>query len=334
MISVIIPVYNGEKTLGRCLTALFDQTQLADEILVVDDGSTDGTADLVHDFMSQMPAQPTIRLIRQANAGPAAARNAGARAAHGDVLLFTDADCAPTPDWTERMVAAFADPTVAGAKGVYQTRQTGLVPRFVQMEYESKYARMRGQERIDFIDTYSAGYRRDVFMQAGGFDSVFKINEDQEFSFRLSAAGHRLVFIPDACVEHIHDESLLDYVRRKFWIGYWKALVTRRHPSKLAKDSHTPQLLKVQMGLTGLGGILVASGALLRRAGAARWGLRCWVGFGVTTLPSLRQAWRKDRGITWLAPMLLFLRAWALGVGFVLGNLRLIATRSDVHGKP
>jgi GT2 family glycosyltransferase len=336
MISVIVPAYNSESTLGRCLAALMDQIQLPDEVIIVDDGSTDGTARLVQDFRSRTQAPQTIRLIRQTNAGPAAARNAGARAAHGDILLFTDADCAPDPDWVKRMASAFTDPAVAGAKGVYQTRQAGLVPRFVQLEYESKYARMHGQERIDFIDTYSAGYRRDVFMKAEGFDTIFTTAsvEDQEFSFRLSAAGHRLVFVPDARVEHIHDESLADYVRRKFWIGYWKALVTRRHPSKLAKDSHTPQLLKAQMSLAGLGGTLLASGVLLRRARAARWGLGCWAGFGLTALPFLRQAWNRDRGTIWLAPVLLFLRAWALGVGFVLGNLRLITASRDVPDTP
>jgi GT2 family glycosyltransferase len=335
-ISVIIPAYNAEATLGRCLAALSDQTRSPDEIIVVDDGSTDGTADVASRY--------AVRVIDQANAGPAAARNAGAQAARGDLLLFTDADCAPAPDWVERMAAAFADPTVVGAKGVYRTTQVEPVARFVQIEYEDKYDRMRGQERVDFIDTYSAGYRRDLFLQAGGFDTTFPTAsvEDQEFSFRLAQAGHRLVFVPDARVTHIHDRTLAEYARRKFWIGYWKALVTRRYPSKLVHDSHTPQVLKVQMGLAGAGGALLALGAALRlrrsfgslrraqssraqpsrRARLARWGLHCWAAFGLTTLPFVRKAWPKDQAVALSAPLLLFVRAWMLGVGFVLGNLR------------
>jgi GT2 family glycosyltransferase len=328
MISVIVPAYNAEATLGRCLAALRDQTQAPDEILVVDDGSTDGSAELARHY--------NVQVIRQANAGPAAARNAGARAARGDLLLFTDADCAPDPDWVACMAAALADPTVAGAKGVYRTSQTEAVARFVQIEYEDKYNRMRGQERIDFVDTYSACYRRDVFLRAGGFDATFPSAsvEDQEFSFRLAQAGQRLVFVSDACVSHLHDRTLAEYARRKFWIGYWKALVTRRYPSKLARDSHTPQVLKLQMGLAGVGGVLSACGLLLRRTRLLRWGLRCWGAFVLTSLPFVHKARCKDPVVALLAPLLLFVRAWALGVGFVLGNLRWIAAAQDVPPPP
>ena len=331
MISVVIPAYNAEVTLGRCLAALGEQTRPPDEIILVDDGSTDGTAELAR--------RHGVQVISQSNAGPAAARNTGARAARGDLLLFTDADCAPAPEWVERMAAPFADPTVAGAKGVYGTTQGELVARFVQIEYEDKYDRMRGQPRIDFVDTYSAGYRRDVFLQAGGFDTTFPTAsvEDQEFSFRLAKAGHRLVFVPDASVLHLHDRTPAEYVRRKYWIGYWKALVTRRYPSKLARDSHTPQILKLQMGMAGAGALCLVLSFLLRlgdlgrtqaaprrgrRAGWARWGLLFWLAHGLTTLPFVRKAWPKDRVVALLSPLLLFARAWALGVGFVLGNLR------------
>jgi hypothetical protein len=125
-------------------------------------------------------------------------------------------------------------------------------------------------------------------------------------------------------VEHLHDRTLAEYIRRKFWIGYWKALVTRRYPSKLARDSHTPQVLKVQMGLSAAGGVALALSTALRfrRPLLARWGLACWALFGLTTLPFVHKAWPKDRMVAMLAPLLLFVRAWALGVGFVLGNLR------------
>ena len=320
LISVIIPAYNAEATLGRCLAMLKKQTQPPTEIIVVDDGSTDGTADLARRY--------SVLLISQANAGPAAARNAGARAACGDLLLFTDADCAPAPDWVDHMAAPFVDPTIAGAKGVYHTTQLEPVARFVQIEYEDRYDRMHGQDCIDFVDTYSAAYRRDLFLQAGGFDTTFPTAsvEDQEFSFRFAQAGHRLVFAPNARVDHIHDRTLGEYARRKFWIGHWKALVTRRHPSKLVRDSHTPQTLKVQMGLAGASCALLALGVFLRRARLTLWGLNCWAAFGLTTLPFVRKAWPKDQNVALLAPFLLFVRAWALGVGFGLGNLRQMAS--------
>jgi GT2 family glycosyltransferase len=319
--SVIIPVYNGVQTLPACLKALQAQTRPPDEIIVVDDGSTDGTARLAQQF--------AVTVLSQANAGPAAARNYGARLAQGDILLFTDADCIPAPDWVERMAVPFADPTIVGAKGEYRTRQRELVARFVQQEYQDRYDRMDRQRQIDFVDTYAAAYRRSVFLDTGGFDSTFPTAsvEDQEFSFRLATQGYRLVYVPGAIVYHHHDRTLAEYFHRKYWIGYWKALVMRRYPTKLAHDSHTPQVLKVQMGLAALGAILMLFGVkrlpfhrpLFLTAGVLAWGLLLLSGS-----PFYLKILRRDALIFSVAPLLLFARAWALGSGFLVGNLRFI----------
>lgn len=325
MISVIIPVYNGSKTLPACLRALKNQTILPEafEIIVVDDGSTDGTA-----LVAQ---QPGVRVLRQSNAGAAAARNYGARVAQGELLLFTDADCVPAPDWVARMSAPFADATVAGAKGVYRTAQVGLTSRFVQMEYESKYDRMAGAETIDFVDTYSAAYRREVFWAVGGFDVAFPgaSVEDQEFSFRVAEAGYRLVFAPQAMVLHTHDRSPLEYARRKYFIGYWKNWVVQRHPDKLKRDSHTPQMLKAQMGLAGLGFVFAALAILSRQAGWLKAGVLAWAGAALTDFPLYKKIWRRDRPVLWIAPWLLWVRAVTLGAGFGWGfiKLRLLSGR-------
>jgi cellulose synthase/poly-beta-1,6-N-acetylglucosamine synthase-like glycosyltransferase len=103
------------------------------------------------------------------------------------VVLFTDADCVPVPDWIEQMIAPLVDRCAAGVKGAYRTRQAGLLPRFVQLEYQDKYDRMVGQDGIDFVDTYSAGYRQSVLLEEGGFDESFPgaAVEDIDLSSRL-----------------------------------------------------------------------------------------------------------------------------------------------------
>ncbi len=329
-VSVIVPAYNAAATLPACLAALAAQDYPRDryEVIVVDDGSQDDTAALA--------AAAGVRVIRQANAGPAAARNAGAAAAQGELLLFTDADCAPVPGWITALVGAFADPQVAGAKGAYLTRQQDLVPRFTQLEYEDRYDRMAGAETIDFVDTYSAAYRRDVFQANRGFDTIFPTAsvEDQELSFRLAEKGYRLVFVPQAQVYHRHNPTLRAYVRRKFFIGYWKALLARWHPTRLVKDSHTPQTLKVQMILAAVT-LAALAGAALAAAAAAVGLLRAWawesaltvaglaaLAFTLTGIPFLVKVWRRDRGVLLAAVGLLWARALALGTGFGLGLLR------------
>lgn len=326
--SVVVPVYNGAAVLPRCLDALARQTVPGHsfEIVVVDDGSTDDTAHLFEQWRKSH-SHISSRLIRQENAGPAAARNRGAEAAVGSLVFFTDADCAPEAHWIEKMLAAFEDENVAGAKGAYLSDQSGLVARFVQAEYEDRYDRMRGQAQIDFIDTYSAAYRRDVFLENDGFDPVFPTAsvEDQEFSFRLADRGYRLVFVPDARVRHIHDETLAEYARRKYFIGYWKALVTRRYPQRLVRDSHTPQVLKAQI-------VLVAGMMLLAPlSAAALWwpALRIsWLLlaagiflFVATASPFLMKLAQRSLGLALAGPVILFVRALALGLGYLAGTL-------------
>lgn len=361
-VSVIVPVYNGASTLPAALRALQGQTRPPDEVIVVDDGSTDGSADVARRFgLAQPPPSRSaqgvetggagevpcperaeggrdgvlnLRVISQSNAGPAAARNRGAAAARGDILLFTDADCAPARDWVERMASPFNEPEVAGAKGVYRTRQRELVARFVQAEYEDRYDRMRPLGTIDFVDTYSAAYRRDVFLACGGFDTSFPTAsvEDQEFSFRLAEAGHRLVFVPHARVCHLHDRTLSEYARRKFWIGYWKVRVMREHPGKLVRDSHTPQVLKLQIALAGIGAVFIVAGFL--RRGLAVVGWVTWAAFLVSALPFGVKLMRRDPAVVLIAPLCLFVRAWALGLGFLVGLLRLPVRRSESSSSP
>jgi lipopolysaccharide/colanic/teichoic acid biosynthesis glycosyltransferase len=295
------------------------------EVIVVDDGSTDSTAEVARRY--------GVRLICQPNAGPAAARNRGVQAARGEILLFTDADCAPTPDWIERLTEPFRAPEVAGAKGVYRTRQRELVARFVQLEYEDKYARMSRQDRIDFVDTYSAAYRRDVFLANGGFDALFPAAsvEDQEFSFRLARKGYWLVFVPRAVVYHRHNTTPGKYWRRKFGIGYWKALLLCWHPERAVRDSHTPQVLKVQIGLVGL---LALSLLLAPFWAPARWSaLSVAVLFVLAAAPFLIRVARRDRAVAAVAPLLLVWRALALGTGLVAGFLR-FSRQASPHRPP
>ena len=352
--SIIVPVYNGAATIERCLDALERQSADSDcyEIIVVDDGSSDGTLARMQSWQERHP-QVHLIIVEQQNAGPAAARNLGVLQAKAPLLLFTDADCAPLPQWIEALCMPFgrpsslfslpplsevqADELIVGTKGTYVTEQSSLVAQFVQVEYEERYARMKLHPQIDFIDTYSAAYRRDVFNAHNGFDTRFQIAEDQDLSFRLVAEGYQLRFVAEAQVAHLHVSTVYKYWRRKFWTGYWKAMLVRQHPDRLVQDSHTPQLLKVQMLLS----LLILALLLLLPVGmiwpSFRW--LWWVFFvaigifGLTTAPLvglLRQrsqhqsTQQKLSHLVIVGPFLIAIRAAALGTGFVLGTIHVL----------
>jgi cellulose synthase/poly-beta-1,6-N-acetylglucosamine synthase-like glycosyltransferase len=260
-----------------------------------------------------------IRLISQANAGPAAARNRGASEARGALILFTDDDCVPMAGWLEAMIEPFEDPEVVGAKGVYRTHQKRLIARFVQIEYEDRYRLMAGLESIDFIDTYSAAFRRDRFLEMTGYDTSFPVAcaEDAELSYRMSARGWKMKFVPSAVVYHTHPETLSRYLKRKYKFTYWRMLALRKNPSKAMRDSHTPQLMKVQLLLAPA--LLVAGAFDLAVRPAVPASLLVLAAFLLSTLPFALRAIGKDPIVGLLSPALLAARSCAQLLGVTAG---------------
>ncbi len=271
------------------------------------------------------------RLITQANAGPAAARNHGALEARGTIILFTDDDCVPMPEWLDAMLEPFHDPDVIGVKGVYRTRQTSVVGRFVQIEYEDRYRLMAGLPSIDFIDTYSAAFRRDRFLEMNGYDTSFPVAcaEDIELSYRISARGWKMKFVPAAIVYHTHPDTLSRYLKKKYKFAFWRMLALRKNPSKAVKDSHTPQLMKLQLLFAPALLLAVAFDLIVRPAVPAS-GL-VLAAFLISTLPFALRAIRNDPTVGLLSPVLLAARACAQVLGVTAG---LIYARRKLDNVP
>jgi len=325
IVSLIVPAYNAADSLPACLAALKNQTwpEGHGEIIVVDDGSGDATADIA--------TKAGAVVIHIPHGGPAAARNAGVAAARGEIILFTDADCEPSPEWVERMTGPFRDPEVVGAKGTYRTRQHSLLARLVQREYEIRYQRMARLPYIDFIDTYSAAYRRSVFNEYGGFDVAYPIPsaEDVDLAFRIARDGHRLVFVPQGWVWHSHPTSLWRYLARKWSYGYWRALLYLHNPGKIGGDAHTDPALKVQFLLFAVGSLTAVGGLAWHRLW---WGtIICALLLLVTSVPFVRWAWRRDRAVAllwpWVTLLRVFVQGTGLGIGLVVHSLGLFRAR-------
>lgn len=306
--SVIIPAFNAAAVICACLDALSTQkTDREFEVIVVDDASNDDLSFITAKYAGHLRLQ-LLRLPK--NSGPGAARNAGAQAAAGEILLFTDADCVPAPDWLEKMLVTMAAPDIIGVKGVYQTFQNDLWARLAQLEFEERYEKLASHDEIDFIDTYCGAYRKASFMAAGGFNPELRQNEDVDLAFRLKKTGARFLFAPEAKVAHTHREGWLAYASLKYWRGYWRMRIYRQHLQKAGNDTYTPWTLKAQLAL-----LLLLPVALFSKQLRFFWKV-VWLG---TCIPLARLALPERAGLAAMTPLFCLVRGLALLAGMAAG---------------
>jgi cellulose synthase/poly-beta-1,6-N-acetylglucosamine synthase-like glycosyltransferase len=314
LISVIVPAYNAEETIESCIKALLNQSfpKKRYEVIVVDDGSTDKTC--------QVASKYPIRIVKQRHSGPAAARNFGARVARGEILLFTDSDCIPSNNWIKNMVKPLENERIVGVAGTYKTfNKEKIIARFAGYEIEERHTKLRKEKFIDFVGTYSAAYRKKIFKKFGGFDTSFPIasGEDPELSFKISKSGLKLVFQPNAFVYHRHPDNLLKFLKQKFWRGYWRVLLYKKHKEKIFRHSYTPKSLFVEEALTGLTCLLLLFG--LFRIVPIFFGLLFFLLIFLLTLPFSFKIFKKDKEVGIISPVIIILRNFSTGLGIVFG---------------
>lgn len=218
-VSVVVPTYGRPRQLATCLEALasLDYPRDRYEVIVVDDGSPEP----VEPVVARLSDEIEVTLVRQPRGGPAAARNAGAAAARGQLLAFTDDDCRPVTDWLRRLAERNVAAPEAALGG--QTRN-GLAGNpfatVTQLIMEAGYARYNGdRENAGFVTASNLAVLADAFREVGGFDPRFLTSEDREFCDRWTASGRRLHFLPDIVVYHDHDLTLPGFCRQHFGYG-------------------------------------------------------------------------------------------------------------------
>jgi glycosyltransferase involved in cell wall biosynthesis len=200
LISVIIPVYNGEKFLPGCLDAVASSSYKKYELIVVDDCSTDDSARI-----SRERGALVLKMSRQS--GPAGARNLGAQKARGAVLLFVDADVVVKPDTIERVAAiSIEHPDVAAVFGSYDDEPAEK--NFIS-QYKNLFHRFVHQQARVEAETFWAGcgaIRRDVFLAIRGFDAERYPRpaiEDIELGYRMRTKGHRILLDKQLQAKHL-----------------------------------------------------------------------------------------------------------------------------------
>jgi glycosyltransferase involved in cell wall biosynthesis len=238
-VSVVVPAFDEAEHIERLLTSLARQEHAPLEVIVADDGSRDRTAELA--------TRHGARVLRLPHRGPAAAKNAGAAAAKGDVLAFVDADMACAPQFLSRLVAPIAEERATGTF----TREIFLAN--AHRRWARAYAALRWSppDRLlpaDFPDRWAQfrALRRTDFERAGGFDDV-GYGEDLTLAPKL---GELALAAPGAVCFHFHPASLREIYANGRWVGRGTAIRTLEHPWR---DHALPRVLAIgaRQALTG-----------------------------------------------------------------------------------
>lgn len=227
-ISVIVCTYRGSATLVRCLDSIVALDYPDVEVIVVNDGSDTRVAEIAATYEA-------VRHIATPHDGLSVARNRGAEAARGDILVYTDDDCIVEPDWLKWIAAEFEKYPSYGCVGG---------PNLPPLPTNATRARVAAapggpshvlldDRRAEHLPGCNLAVRREVFEKVGGFNPLFRTaGDDVDFCWRVLAAGYELGFHAAAFVWHYRRFSYRAYFRQQIGYGRAEALLMPQHPDR------------------------------------------------------------------------------------------------------
>jgi glycosyltransferase involved in cell wall biosynthesis len=255
--SVVIPSYNNGHLLSMGLPALVQQTVPVSEfeVLVVDDGSTDGTQDL---FIS-LSLPESFRYIRQSNQGAAAARNRGAAEARGDILVFLDSDVVPDPVLLEEHLTSHRVHDRVLTVGRTRALPAEHFDLFYEVLGDDIFASDHGDKEkpLTFQQVLSRNFSlpRESFFEVGRFDQDFPGSgfEDIEFAYRATQLGFDVLYNPRAAGDHHHTGTLSEVSRWMYNYQVSAVLLMKKHPEIRGQIRHLRDKEPIQWRRDGLG---------------------------------------------------------------------------------
>lgn len=283
LVTIVVPCYNEENTIGQLLEAIYRQTYPRSEmeVILADGISSDGTRARVAEFQAGHADLP-VRIVDNPRRIIPAALNCALAAASGEMIIRLDAHAAPYPDYVARCVAALEAGQGDNVGGVWEIcpgREGWLalsIARAASHRLGAGDALYRYATQPAYVDTVPFGaFRKSTFDRLGWFDETLLTNEDYEFNARLRRSGGRVWLDPAIRSKYFARPNLAALARQYFRYGYWKRQMLRRYPSTLRWRQALPPLFVLSLAALALAALFLP---------AARWLLAVEIGLYLLAL--------------------------------------------------
>lgn len=290
-VSVIIPAYNAEATIGQCLEGILKQSYRVSEIIVIDDGSTDNTTKIAQNYKCRV-----VRSNR--NIGVAGARNLGLKEAKSDYLYFIDSDCVPFEDCIKKLMNIFCISDKIGIVGgkCITPDDRNLVNLAYDVAERHKDLSNQNGKYVPYLPGSNLCIKRKVTEEVGLFNERLLSHEDFDYSFRANEKGFKVFFHPKATTHHYnHRRTVQSYIHHVFRGGVYGTIFRLKYKPKPPLSRFYPnspltfsliapafifysilRILKNNIGIRPAKDILLTFPIIL--LGQAVWGLGCVIG--------------------------------------------------------
>jgi len=211
--SIIVPAYNSERTICNCLKRILEYKDQGDEVIVVDNCSSDSTAELVKSF--------SVKLFVCEKRGAAAARNFGVQHAEHDNIIFVDSDVMIAEDSIKKIKSRLLSTDISAVNGIYSSTagNNSFMSKFQNIYTYNNYMNIGGKKRQLVYNSFWASFsavKRDAFKEVGGFNEKLSALEDIEFGVRMTNKGYKVLF--DKNIQNFHDHN---FTVKKFFMNYY-----------------------------------------------------------------------------------------------------------------
>jgi glycosyltransferase involved in cell wall biosynthesis len=330
ILSVIVPSYNRKDEIQELLASLEEQDLATDrfEVVIVDDGSTDGTDGWIYDYSKT--SKLDLKFIKQNHQGPGAARNLGMQSAKGDVFIFIDSDCTAPTNWLSVNKKTFDNDPDVQAFGGRDDARADFPPLLLAINYSMTSflttGGMRGGKKKRLAKFYprsfNMGLNRTLYKKIGGFGSL-RHGQDIEFSNRIIKSSAKVVYIQESVVYHKRRTSLKKFFRQVFNWGVARINLYKMDSAMLEPLHFAPAV--------GFWFIVAFTGwAILVPAVFAMWKVFVWLGVLAVLASAVHAAvkWKNIKtGL--LVPIVMPLQISGYGLGFTIAFVRRILFGQD-----